>query len=263
MQPLPYIAVFYLKWFPFYSINVTLPGQQAFIIVDSRVFQSDHHHLTNQILYHCTLRCNLVGTTAVSRLLTLLHGPSLTCPLPSVPSLLPILTALIFHSDSLRIAMPPKRTPQPGGTSDPDDRATSPSPSGFATLSASIAALDTRFNGLDSRFNAIDARFNATDVVLNRITSRLDTMDTRLTAHELALNNVTTRLDKIEQRERTVPKASFSEKSPADEDNYEQTEQDTTPQPPPDTAVVVGKIEKISPKILVPFYPDKGATAKY
>ena len=152
--------------------------------------------------------------------------------------------------------MPPKRTPQSGGTSDPDDPATSgrlPSPS-----SGAIAALSS----------SIDARFHAIDLTLNRMIARLDSMDTRLAANESALNDVATRLDKIEQRERTVerPKASFSEKSPElIEDIYGQTEQleETTPQPPPETAVVVGKIQKIPADILVPFNPDEGATAKY
>ena len=158
--------------------------------------------------------------------------------------------------------MPPKRTPQPRGTSDPDDPATSgrlPSPS-----SGAIAALSS----------SIDARFHAIDLTLNRMIARLNSMDTRLAANESALNDVATRLDKIEQRKCTVerPKASFLGKSPANaEDIYGQTEQleettrqspPETHQPAPETAVVVGKIQKIPTDILVPFNSDEGATAK-
>ena len=40
-------------------MSLQLPGQQAFVKVDSQVFRSDHHHLINQILYYCVLRCNV------------------------------------------------------------------------------------------------------------------------------------------------------------------------------------------------------------
>ena len=152
--------------------------------------------------------------------------------------------------------MPPKKTPQPGGTSDPDDPAMSgrpPSPS-----SGALAALSS----------SIDTRFHVIDLTLNRMVARLDSIDTRLGANELGLNNVATRLDKIKQRELRVeqPKASFLRKSPVDAEDIDgQTEQEMTCQPPPKTVIVVVKIYKIPPEILVPFkfYPDEGATTKY
>src|SRR5262249_22770262 len=149
-----------------------------------------------------------------------------------------------------------RNQPPLGGGADTaaDDSNTeqTPQPSDFQRLESMIAGLATQLVQVNATLVNINARLQTAD-------ARDAELRNRLTTNETAIQNTTGRLDQLE-RERTVnpPKSSFTVNPDGPEDDlYGQTN------PPDPTAVIVGKVQKIPPDILVEFNPENGATAAY